>query len=255
MRYEINDGRILTWSLEAHVTDHCNLRCAECCTLSPRLPARAVPPPELARDLARAAAVLRPNLFKLTGGEPLLHPELLRCLEAARASGIARELSVTTNGILLPRMPDAFFAAVDRLTLSVYASAPLPEGAEARAAERCARHGVILTVKRYDRFQRIQADAPHGRAAEVFGSCWLKVRCHLVHRGRFYACTRPPHLADAGLAAQDGVELDGPDLLGRVLRCLEADAPLASCRHCLGATGPWVRHAQLGRAPASRLPA
>lgn len=263
--YEISDGRILTWSLEAHLTDHCNLRCAQCCTLSPHLPPRAVPPEELARDLERAASALRPNVFKLTGGEPLLHPEIVRCLEIARASGIAGQVSMTTNGLLLPRAPDALFELLDRLTLSVYSSAPLPEAAVEAVAARCARHRVVLTVKRIDRFGLMTPEPPvvsEERARAVHASCWLKVRCHLVLGGRFYACTRPPHLqpylASRGypnaLATVDGVDLAEPDLLRKLLLYLESEEPLASCRHCLGAEGGWMTHRQVPADAVARAP-
>ncbi|MGP1667113.1 MAG: hypothetical protein ACTS5I_14665, partial [Rhodanobacter sp.] len=49
--YRVQDGRILTRSLEAHIVDHCNLTCAECCSLSPLLPAWLADPDALARDL------------------------------------------------------------------------------------------------------------------------------------------------------------------------------------------------------------
>jgi hypothetical protein len=251
-QYEVSDGRILTWALETHLADHCNLRCAHCCTLSPGSPSRFVDPGELQRDLARSATALRPHVFKLTGGEPLLHPELLRCLDVARASGISERISVTTNGLLLPSMPDGFFERIDRLTVSRYSSAPLPEGVLRGVAARCERHGVQLTVKAIDRFQRMDAETPHAGAAASFESCWLKVRCHLLYRGRFYACTRPPHLASRllahGLAAGtdgDGVDLGEPSLLARLRGYLERDEPLAACRLCLGATGDWVAHHQL----------
>lgn len=257
MPYEINDGRILTWSLEVHLTDHCNLRCVHCCTLSPFLAPRAVSVEELERDLARVARVLRPSLLKLTGGEPLLHPEILRCLDVARASGLAPLVSVTTNGLLLPRMPEAFFERLDRLTLSHYASAPLPEAAVKRVAERCRAHGVVLTVKRVTQFARMDADPPHDSGEQVrriHEACWLKVRCHLLHRGRFHTCTRPPHLEDylaarghaTNLAEEDGVALveDAPALLRRLVQYLESEEPLASCRYCLGAGGAWEAQRQ-----------
>lgn len=258
MRYETSRGRILTWSLETHLTDHCNLRCAQCCTLSPHLPARAAPLEELRADLARAAAVLRPNVFKLTGGEPLLHPDILRSIAIVRASGISDQVSVTTNGFLLPRMPDAFFDGIDRLTVSRYASAPLPERALAGIAARCEAHGVVLTVKRIDRFARMTPEAPFLSAQEaraVHASCWLKLRCHMLYGGRFYACTRPPHLEPylrglglaTDLASRDGVPLDAPDLLARLLAYLEAEEPLASCRYCLGASGEFEAHRQIER--------
>ena len=252
MRYEVSSGRVLTWSLETHLVDHCNLRCQHCCTLSPQLPPRVVRVEDLARDLTEAAGVLQPSLFKLTGGEPLLHPAMVECLEAVRRSGICQQVSLTTNGLLLPKAPDAIFRLLDRLTVSVYASAPLPEPVLARVAERCQAHDVLLTVKRIDRFQQMDPPAPHApRAArQVFATCWLRNRCHLLHEGRFYTCTRPPHLgAQLGLprlAQGDGVDLAGPDLLRRLLAYLESDEPLDSCRHCLGASGQWRTHRQLG---------
>ncbi len=253
MRYEVNEGRVTTWSLETHLVDHCNLRCACCCTRSPELAERFVDVAALRDDLARAAAVLRPSVFKLTGGEPLLHPEIVAIAEAVRASGIAPVVSITTNGLLAPGLPDAFWRALDRMTLSIYASAPLPARTVELVRARCASHGVSLVEKRIDRFQVLDAageqEDPVTHA--TFAACWLRHRCHMLYRGRFYACTRPPHLeqvgAAAGLAELDGVELDAEPraLLGRVLSYLERDAPLASCRHCLGAGGPWEPHRQV----------
>jgi organic radical activating enzyme len=250
--YEVNAGRIDTWSLEAHIVDHCNLRCAECCTLSPHLDERFTSPAELRRDLTRAATALRPHVFKITGGEPLLHPEIVPILEAARVSGISRVISVTTNGTFAPRMPPTFWRLIDRMTLSLYESAPLPDKSVAAIRERCEEHGVRLTIKPYLGFQRMTPENDDGhdeaRAREIHKGCWLRVRCHLVHRGRFYTCTRPPHLSAVlgrDLAAEDGVELDGDDLLPRVLHYLERDEPSGSCRHCLGATGAREPHRQL----------
>lgn len=254
MPYELHDGRILTWSLEAHVVDHCNLRCAQCCSLSPELPARFLDLDVLSRDLALAARVLRPAVFKLTGGEPLLHPGLPRALELARASGLAAQISVSTNGLLAPRMPDAFWERLDRLTLSVYSSAPLPEAVERLIAERCRRHDIVLNVKRFDAFQRITPDAPHDRAREVFATCWMKVRCHRIHDGRLYACTRPPHLGTrlGRDFRADGVALDAP--LGAIRDYLERDEPLAACRWCLGTSGPWESHRQARAERMARAP-
>lgn len=255
--YAIEDGRLLTWALEAHLVDHCNLRCVHCCTLSPQLVPRHIEPEALERDLRLLARVLRPAVFKLTGGEPLLHPRLLECLQAARASGISRQLSLTTNGFFLAQAPDALFEGLDRLTLSWYTSAPLPEALVERIQARCAEHGVALTVKHVARFARMDAEAPfHDVAAarRVHAVCWLRVRCHMVADGRFYACTRPPHLEqrlralghETTLGLDDGVPVgqEPGALLARLLAYLESGEPLGSCRYCLGASGGFEEHAQ-----------
>lgn len=258
MRYELAHGRVQTWSLETHLVDHCNLRCASCCQLSPHMSERFLEPDQLARDLERAATVLAPRIFKFTGGEPTLHPELVECLRVARESKIAPRIQVTTNGTKLDDLPDAFFEAVDVVRLSWYPSAPLPEKTLARIADRCRAHGVELGTREYPAFQKLNpALLTHDdeAAARAYAGCWLKQRCHLVYRGRFYVCSRPPklepylrrHGIENLLSTEDAVELEGARLLERMLAMLERDEPLASCRHCLGATGEWAAHRQLSR--------
>ncbi|HUS64243.1 MAG TPA: hypothetical protein VMZ28_06855, partial [Kofleriaceae bacterium] len=153
--YPVQDGRIQTRSLEAHIVDHCNLTCAECCSLSPFLPRWLATPESLAADLSRAATVLAPRVFKLVGGEPLLHPELVACLQAARRSRIAPVLSITTNGLLLERADDALFEAVDALTISRYPEPALSDAAVAAITARAARFGVTLNWKRQAEFVRM----------------------------------------------------------------------------------------------------
>lgn len=248
MRYELNAGRIATWALEAHVVDQCNLRCVQCCSLSPHLPARMTTPEQLAKDLGAAASVLAPQTFKLTGGEPFLHPALTELLDVARESGIAKQYSATTNGFLAANAPDAVFERLDRLTLSIYTSVPLPLATVDRLRARCREHDVILNEKAFDSFQRITPDEAADPLAS-FASCWMKEKCHLLHEGRFFTCTRPPHLdaylRTTELSVSDGVPLHERDLLATLLRYLERDEPIASCRKCLGNRGEWAAHAQL----------
>ena len=78
------------------------------------------PASALARDLSVAARVLAPRVFKLVGGEPLLHPELVELVEVARRAAIAPRISLTTNGLLLPRMSEPFWRGLDAVTISLY---------------------------------------------------------------------------------------------------------------------------------------
>lgn len=253
MKYLVDDGRALTPSLELHVVDHCNLRCRECCTLSPFLPERTADPGELREDLDRARRVLRPEILKISGGEPLLHPRLEECLRAARDSRISPVVSMTTNGHLLQKMADACWELLDHLTLSLYPSAPLSDERLDWIRSRCATEGIELKEKRQDEFEELTVETPLDDAAtaRVFEACWMKRRCHLLRRGVFTTCTRPPHFdtyfhAGGRFAEADGLRLhDGPGLLDDLLWVLEREEPLASCRHCLGNTGRRFPHAQL----------
>ncbi len=254
MTYESLDGRVLTRSLESHITDHCNLRCRQCCSLSPYLPRWCVEPDRLQEDLRLAARALKPRYLKLVGGEPLLHPRLLECLEIARASGLAEIVSLTTNGFLLPRMPDRLWELLDHMTISIYPDPRLPGETMALVRERAARHQVVLNIKVQDQFQEMHPPEPRDDPAltrRIFEDCWLKRRCHMVREGRFYMCTVPPHFhtyfggrGDYGRV--DGVALhEGPDLAAEIKAYLERTEPLDSCKRCWGGSGEKRGHRQL----------
>jgi hypothetical protein len=261
MVYILHKERILTWSLEVHLVDHCNLACEHCCTLSPFLPPRFVPLDRLERDLTLAAAVLRPKILKLTGGEPLLHPDIVGCLEVVRATGISECVSITTNGFPAPEAPSDTWSLIHRLTVSLYPSTPLPDETLRLIDDLRERHSFLLNWKSCDRFARMNEDGPRpdaDRTQAIYEGCWLKLRCNMLRDGRFYKCTRPPYLdacttnpkVKGTLTPGDGIPLSAPDLFKRVLRYLESSEPLLSCRLCLGASGEREPHRQLERAPA-----
>jgi GTP 3',8-cyclase len=248
--YPVEQGRVVTRSLESHIVDHCNLTCAECCSLSPLLPPRFTTPEALERDLALAAEVVAPRVFKLVGGEPLLHPELVDMLAVARRSAIAPTLSLTTNGLLLGKLPDAFWEQLDALTISRYPSPVLSEGLVTLVEQKAARFGVRVNWKTQDRFVVMSLPAPredHAETAAVYERCWLRERCHLVHDGRFYTCTRPMHfhglLGDREDFAEDGFAMEGgSERLEGLLAYLRREPPLAACAHCAGGDAPMAPH-------------
>ena len=75
---------------------------------------------EFQRDLAVLSQVLHLNELKLLGGEPVLIPDLLEFLRCARASGLAEEITLITNGLLRHRCYPATFELIDRLQVSLY---------------------------------------------------------------------------------------------------------------------------------------
>lgn len=252
--YPVIDGKIVTRSLEAHVVDHCNLTCAECCSLSPHLPRWQVEPAHLADDLARAARVLAPGVFKLVGGEPLLHPELVELVHVARRSGIAPRISLTTNGLLLERTPDSLWKAIDAFTISLYPRPALDAGARAEIEARAAQFDVALNWKRQDDFvvmNRLAASTDDDELRSLFADCWIRERCHMVRAGRFYTCTRPPHFHAYYRGERDftgdGLALDGDDLRDRLHAYLMRSEPLAACAHCYGGNAALVPHRLLTR--------
>ena len=105
-------GRTIDY-LRISVIDHCNLRCVYCMPLSGLKFARfdeLLAPAEIER-VARAAITVGFRKVRLTGGEPTLRPDLLEIVERlGRLSGL-RDMAMTTNGILLPRLAEPLVRA------------------------------------------------------------------------------------------------------------------------------------------------
>lgn len=156
-------GRAVTY-LRISVTDRCNLRCVYC------MPEAGVPWQSRAailtyEEIARLVAVgadLGLRKIRLTGGEPLVRPDL-PCLVRllARIPGI-EEITLTTNGLLMPR----------------YAHGLVEAGLQ--------RVNVSLDTLRPDRFRRITRwgdidDAWRGiHAAESAGLTPLKINMVVI---------------------------------------------------------------------------
>lgn len=114
-------GRIINY-LRVSVTDLCNLRCGYC------MPAEGVAKKEHRdiltfdeiENIVRAAANLGVDKVRITGGEPLVRKGIVQLIE--RLAGIEgiRDLSMTTNGILLKKYAaDLKKAGLNRVNISI----------------------------------------------------------------------------------------------------------------------------------------
>ncbi len=112
--------------LRISVTDRCNFRCPYCMPKEVFGPEHAflrqpdlMTLPEL-RRIARAFVGLGVEKVRLTGGEPLLRPDLPDLVRAIKGELGVRDVALTTNGWLLEKMAGGLReAGLDRITVSV----------------------------------------------------------------------------------------------------------------------------------------
>ena len=114
--------------LRVSVTDRCNLRCVYCMPKDP-VPlydhSELLTMNELVR-IIRAARARGVRKVRLTGGEPLLRPDIIPMIAAIKQGVGIRDLSLTTNGMLLPGMAFKLKAAgLDRVNISLDTLDPL----------------------------------------------------------------------------------------------------------------------------------
>src|SRR5512146_2866422 len=102
-----------------YVTLQCNLNCTYCEDFGARRNHQLTPAPPL-EDARRILAVIRTGVDRLwlTGGEPLLHPQLLDLLAYARKDLKFRQISLITNGTLLSQNLNVL-PFLDRLIISL----------------------------------------------------------------------------------------------------------------------------------------
>jgi len=106
------------------VTTHCNLNCAYCEDFGARRNADQPAPLPLG-DAQRVLRVIRgaADSLLITGGEPLLYPDLAALLHYARAALRFREITLLSNATLLPAHLNVL-PLITRLMVSVDATTP-----------------------------------------------------------------------------------------------------------------------------------
>ncbi|MFQ5616324.1 MAG: radical SAM protein, partial [Anaerolineales bacterium] len=111
-------------AVTCYVTTRCNLNCVYCEDFGARRNSQA----EASLSLENACRVLRvirsgTDSLILTGGEPLLYPEIDALVNHARQGLGFRQITLLTNGYLLPQH-EALLPALDRLVVSLDAADP-----------------------------------------------------------------------------------------------------------------------------------
>lgn len=203
---------------------------------------------------------MRVRRLNLLGGEPLLHPDLSAFLESARASGLAREIAVWTNGLLLTRVDERLFDLIDILFVTIYPGVALPLQPDQIVALG-QRNGFVARIHHKKSFhvallnQRIGDDRV---VQQIYDTCakahlWS---CHSFADGRYFKCGVADNLRgrlsriDIPPPDQSGDSVplhDNPHLRDNLREYIDSKRPLEACAWCLGTAGKQFPHHQLGR--------
>jgi cyclic pyranopterin phosphate synthase len=265
MTYEIRNGKIQIERCELDIVHHCNLSCRACTHLSPWAAKCFADPDQVVSDLSVLAEYCHLKGVGLLGGEPLLHPDLLGVVDAIRKSGLVERIAVVTNGVLLGRMPEAFWRSVDVVVISLYPGSEISVEELKVCRQRAREHGADLKLKYQDSFRESHSalgttDAHLVR--RIYSTCkaahaW---RCHTAIDGYFYRCPRSAfiprylHSSPWPNVAIDGLKIEhSGTFVDDLLSFLSRETPLESCRYCLGTVGKRFAHTQESRSVSRAL--
>ncbi|MDR0455831.1 MAG: 4Fe-4S cluster-binding domain-containing protein [Treponema sp.] len=109
-----------------YATQHCNLNCKCCTAFSPIAEEEFLNIETYKKDMEKLAKLTENKLtsFYVSGGEPLLHPQILEIFNVARELFPKTMVNFMTNGLLLLKMPEISW-------------------------ENCQKNNVTISVSRY----------------------------------------------------------------------------------------------------------
>ncbi|MDR1958193.1 MAG: radical SAM protein [Planctomycetaceae bacterium] len=113
------DGKIAMPYLETYLTRGCNLKCDYCSHHNP-FRSGVEPQEVLLHSFEEWGKRLKPEKFALLGGEPLLHPNFAELVLAARKHFPDSVISITTNGLLLPKISGEALESFNRADRIVF---------------------------------------------------------------------------------------------------------------------------------------
>lgn len=225
----------------------CNLSCAACNHVSPMYKKGFVDVGEMTEDLGIMARHVHAKLGRILGGEPLLHPGIDRVVQAVKASGIADQVYVVTNGVLLHRMSDAFWSEVDFVEVSVYPGVKIDVGVlKERKGKIFARECPTF----YETFSTVKNENEE-LVRRIKEQCSILNWCMGLVDRRFYKCMRSAYISDKvphPLLEKgcDGIEVKDDEGFGeRLAAYLKQNEILKSCYFCTGNAGKRFPHAQV----------
>ena len=110
--------------LETNIVDHCNLNCKGCAHFSNIAPVNFVSIEHYINDLKEISRKFNLYYFRILGGEPLMHPDILEIIKMSRAILTSTNIVIVTNGLLIPKLNEEILKAISdnniRVSLSLY---------------------------------------------------------------------------------------------------------------------------------------
>lgn len=101
--------------IDLHIIDNCNHNCARCVKFAPLCKTPGIQPlDKVLKDLNQLAKITNHQLdgISIIGGEPLLSPDIITYMKECRQLFPLSAITIVTNGLALPQMPDKFFTAL-----------------------------------------------------------------------------------------------------------------------------------------------
>ena len=246
-------------SFEVNLVDHCNLNCIGCSHFCPIADKNYCRVETLEQDFKRISEIANGKIGRvfLLGGEPLLHPDLLKILDIAGKYFSKFDLGIVTNGILLEKQTDEFWKSCKRNNIKIIMTR-YPINLPYNKIEKLGKlHAVI--VKCFDnnkdenkKMVKVKLNLTgNAKPKQSFSNCVQANVCVTLDNGKIYTCSVIPTIkyfnkqfkTDLKVCDNDYIDIYKEDSLDAILQFLSQ--PIPFCRYCDRPYGDcnidWVR--------------
>lgn len=235
-------------NFEMHLVEHCNLNCKLCGHFSPLAEEEYTDVSSYRRDCNRLSELFDGEMatILLMGGEPLLHPQVTEFMRITREGFPVGNISIVTNGLLLPTMPDDFWAACRKYDIIIaptcypikFDYAGLKKIADSKGVKYTPFDYVHSTHQKLFPICSTDTKRLDIEGTKHFLNCMNATNCVTLKNGKMFPCPQAAHAShlkkyfnlDIHLSEKDGVDIysvkSGNELLEKLSR------PIPFCRYC-----------------------
>jgi MoaA/NifB/PqqE/SkfB family radical SAM enzyme len=181
---KIKDVGKSLFQIEVHLTEHCNLKCKGCWHFSCIADEEFLSLEVFEKDLRRLSELTdKLSVIKLLGGEPLLHPQIIDFIKISRNYFPNTLIQITTNGILLEKQDNIFWAACrdNNVTVSI---STYPININIDIVEKIARNQRVYLI-----YDENRAKIYHRTTNKNFMVKWnLDISGKQNHKKNYFIC-------------------------------------------------------------------
>lgn len=231
------------FGIEYHLVDSCNLNCAGCSHYSSLINDKLIIPLEfIIKDLNLLKDKVGDNLkwLRLLGGEPLLHPNIIKCLINIRELFQNTQISIITNGILLKKMNNEFYDTClnHKIEISITDYGIIKD--LSIIINELNKKGIKTRYYKNPSIWHYQHIRLTSERINCLNKCLYKNICNNYRDGKIYLC---PHIAyieyfnkyfnkDIKLDETDYIDLNDIKTFNELIERLNNSKPNFCCQYC-----------------------
>jgi len=233
-------------SIAIHLVNHCNLKCWGCDHFAPLAEKYFESIETFEKDIKQFAKISKAELeiLKLMGGEPLLHPEIIKFMEISRKYLPKTKIEIVTNAILLTSQKEEFWQACKKYNITIVITKyPLKTNYE-KAQQIANLYGVNFEFYgKTGEFLKTSYHIPlkldgNEPAEWNFKNCFHANNCIFLKKGKLYTCTVAPNIEhfnkyfgyNIPLDENDGIDIHKAKNIKEILEFLAK--PIPFCKYC-----------------------